>query len=158
MSKNVNVDIYDPQSLLNNIGLNEGAEITPEDFLDESILAEAAIFNALTANELDALLENSNELDTLKDEGLLSEKVQIIRVSKEGQLKRLEGQALLVIARKKNDKDFKKLVKVWKMRRFLLDRLRKKYGTMAKTEAKKMHKAMGRSKSIVAKKVAQIIK
>lgn len=157
MLKNTQVDIFDRQSLLN-IALNEGANIVAEDNLDETLLYESAIFNALTEEELNALLEDTQELETLKDEGLLSEKVQIIRISKEGQLKRLEGQALLVIARDKKDKDFLRLVKVWKMRRFLLDKLRKRYGSQAKIQAKKMQKALTRSKSNVAKKVAKIVK
>lgn len=152
-----NIDIFDPSSLLN-VGLAEGADIVSEIAIDDSILYESAIFNGLSSDELSALLENNDELDTLKDEGFLSEKVQVIRISKEGQLKRLEGQALLVIARKKNDNDFKKLIKVWKMRRFLLDKLKKKYGMAAKAEARKMSKALGRSKSAVAKKVSKVMK
>lgn len=151
------IDIFNPSSLLN-VGLAEGADLTVEDSIDDTILYESAIFNSLTPQELDALLENNDELDTLKDQGFLSEKVQIIRISKEGQLKRLEGQALLVIARKKNDRDFQKLIKVWKMRRFLIDKLKKKYGSAAKNEAKKMQKSLGRSKSTVAKKVSKMIK
>lgn len=140
--------------IFNISSFDDGNQIVNEDTVDETLLYESVIYNSLTADELNALCENTTELNILKGEGLLSEKTQVIKINKEGQLKRLEGQAILVLARKAKDKDFIKLIKVWKMRRLLLDRLRKKHGAKAKVEAQKMYKALSRSKSTTAKKAA----
>ena len=90
----------------------------------------------------------------LIDKDLLSEKV-IVKFDKKAKLNREEKLAVLTIAKEKKDRDFYKLVRVWKMRKLLLDKLNKKYGSQAKTRAKQMIKKQSSSRSTTGKKVAK---
>lgn len=132
------------------------SDIHQEDPANDVALAECALLGALNSEELDNLSENTSELEQLQAEGLISEATKtIIKFNKKDQLKRATAQAVLIIAKEKNDRDFNKLVRVWKMRKALLTKLDKKYHTQAVARAKQMVKNMNKSKSSAAKKVAK---
>lgn len=128
-------------------------DIYEEDPETDIELAEAIFMGALTADELSALTENTREMGQLIDEGILSEKT-IVKFDKKAKLERATQQAVLNIAREKKDRDFNRLIRVWKMRRSLMEKLNKKYWNQAKTVAKKSINKASNSKSATARKVA----
>lgn len=158
-------DITDPKSIMN--FLHESSDVSGEtniDALEEGTiyeenpefdveLAEAVFMNTLTPEELSELSENSVEMSRLVDEGLLSEKT-IVKFDKKAKTERATQQAVLQIAREKKDRDFNKLIRVWKMRRALIEKLNKKYWSQAKARAKKMVNKAKTSKAPSSKKVA----
>ena len=146
-------DLNDKSSILNAF-LDESTGIHQEDPELNIQLAEAMFMSALTQEELQELTENTKEMNTLIEEGILSEKT-IVKFDKTAKLSKAESQAVLIIAREKNDRDFFKLVRVWKMRKILKDKLEKKYGSQAKARAKQMIRNSAKSKSKTANKVAK---
>ena len=156
MDNNMNVDIFSEASImgvLNGDLLSEGAGIYQENPENDIILAESILEATLSSDELEALCENTSELALLQDENILNEK-SIIRFDKNAKLKRAESQAIIIIAREKKDRDLNKLLRVWKMRKILLERLRRKYYNAAKARAKQMVRNLGKSKSNTAKKAS----
>lgn len=149
-------DLMNRESVLDAF-YNENAtvgDLTVQDPENDVLIAESLFTSNLSSEELAALCEDSSQMAQLVDEGILSEK-SIVKFDKKAKLSRAESQAVLIIAREKKDRDFNKLIRVWKMRKFLLEKLTKKYGTQAKARAKQMVKNMGKSKSQTAKKVAK---
>ena len=158
-------DITDPKSIMN--FLHESSDVSGETIIDaleegtiyeenpefDVELAEAVFMNTLTPEELSELSENSVEMSRLVDEGLLSEKT-IVKFDKKAKTERATQQAVLQIAREKKDRDFNKLIRVWKMRRALIEKLNKKYWSQAKARAKKMVNKAKTSKAPSSKKVA----
>lgn len=148
-------NILDKESMLGCLNMvNEDAGIIPEDPMNNIILAEAILTDALNPEELSQLCEDDSQLALLQDENFLSER-SIIKFDKAAKLKRAEAQAAIIIAREKKDRDLNKLLRVWKMRRLLLDRIFKKYGNAAKQRAKQMVRKMSNSRSPVAKTAAK---
>lgn len=135
----------------------EDDEIYEEDPEFDIELAEAIFMNSLTPAELTALTEDTHEMGILIEEGILSEKT-IVKFDKKAKLERATQQAVLNIAREKKDRDFNKLIRVWKMRKALLEKLNKKYWTTAKQRGKQMVAKTAKSKSPTAKKVAARVK
>lgn len=150
------MNIFDQESMLQALNINESTDagIINEDPANNIILAEAIMSSTLSTEELESLCEDKDQLAILMNEDILSEK-SVIKFDKAAKLKRAEAQACIVIAREKKDRDLNKLLRVWKMRKLLLDRLFKKYGNAAKQRAKQMVRKMGSSKSTVAKKAAK---
>jgi len=111
------------------------------------LIVEGIILDALAEAGL-SYLDEDTAFELLKED-LLSEK-NIIRFDKKTKRKHNTNRAVLVIAKEKNDRDFKKLVKVMKMRRILLNRLQNKYGSKAAIRAKQAEKT-GTLSKIVAK-------
>lgn len=111
----------------------------------------------LNPEEMAALCENTTEQNMLIGDNILAER-SIVRFDKTAKLNRAESQALIVIAREKKDHDLNKLIRIWKMRRIILDRWRHKYGNEAKRRAKDMVRRLGSSKAPSAKKAAMRIK
>lgn len=148
-------DLTDTKSILDEFNaLDEsGSGLYQEDPENNLILCEAIIFSELNSEELADLSENTKELETMIGDNLISEKT-IIKLDKKAKLSRAEQQAVLLIAKEKGDKDFFRLVRVWKMRKFLLNKLNKKYGGRAKSRARQMVANMGKSKSKTAKTAA----
>jgi hypothetical protein len=127
-----------------------------EDPENDSLMLESAILQSHSADEIRSLLE-STELDTaIYNEKLLSEKT-IVRLDKYAKKNRFKMQAVLAIAKEKNDKLFKKLVTVWKMRKMLEHKLEQKYGAMAERRAKEMMKKSKSSQSGAVRKAASFI-
>lgn len=152
-----NIDLFNENSIsdaLNGDLLNENTGIYTENPDNDILLAESILTSTLSSEELEALSENTEELSILQDENILNEK-SIIKFDKNAKLKRAEAQAVILIARERNDRDLNKLLRVWKMRRILLDRLKSKYLNAARARAKKMIRNMGKSKSNTAKKASK---
>lgn len=125
-----------------------------EDPENDSLIIESAIVQSHTPEEIEEMLDNG-ELDTaIYDEGILSEKT-IIRMDKVGKKNRAKKQAIYAIAKEKNDKHYRRLVTVWKMRRMLEAKLEKKYGQRAEKRAKEMMKLARSSKSKPVRKAAE---
>ena len=88
-------------------------------------------------------LTESEMLDMI-DQHLLSER-SIVKLDKQAKLTHAQKKALMVIAREQNDPIYKKLDKLYKQRRVLLNQLEEKYGSRAmsrvrsaKSKAKKV--------------------
>ena len=122
--------------------VNESATETK---LGDQIISEALIQDALAESNQTVLDEDV--MAELLSEELLSER-NILKWDKWAKRKYATNKSVLVIAKKKNDRDFKKLVTVMKMRRKLLDRLAQKYGNKAKIRARKMEQNHGIAKAI----------
>lgn len=152
--KNSIINTFLGENTSNDDYLDEGMGLYEEDPENDIALSEAMFMSYLNADEIDELCENSAELNYLIDKDLLSEKV-IVKFDKKAKLSRAEAQAVLIIAKEKKDRDFYKLVRVWKMRKLLLEKLNKKYGSQAKTRAKQMIKKQSSSRSTTSKKVAK---
>ena len=152
--KNSIINTFLGENTSNDDYLDEGMGLYEEDPENDIALSEAMFMSYLNADEIDELCENSAELNYLIDKDLLSEKV-IVKFDKKAKLNRAEKLAVLTIAKEKKDRDFYKLVRVWKMRKLLLEKLNKKYGSQAKTRAKQMIKKQSSSRSTTSKKVAK---
>ena len=146
-------DISDKESILEAFYNDDETGLSQENPENNITLAEAMFIESLNPEELESLANNPSEMATLVEEGILSEKT-IVKFDKKAKLSRAESQAVLLIAKEKKDRDFNKLIRVWKMRKALLDKLEKKYSSQAKQRAKKMVKNTAKSKSSTAKKVA----
>ena len=154
-------DLNDKNSIMNFMNENSGYEddynenydISMEDPENNIKIAEAMFLEALNPDELQELTENTSEMNTLIQEGILSEKT-IVKFDKKAKLSRAEAQCELMIAREKKDRDFNRLIRSWKVRKILLERIHKKYGAQAKVRAKQMVRNSAKSKSPTAKKVA----
>lgn len=147
-------DIFDKSSLENCLSEAGAAGIVEANPENDIILAEAIICNTLNSEELAKLCEDTAELDILLNESIIQEKT-VIKFDKQAKMKRAEAQAALIIAREKNDRDFNKLLRVWKMRKLLLTRIYDRYKSQAKTRAKEIVRRMGMSKSKTVKKAAK---
>lgn len=134
--------------------LNEGTVLGQEEEKDNAFLGESVLFGSLSHSELQNLMEDSNQIETLRSENLLSEKVQIIKVSKEGQMKRLKAQAAINISREKKDPLFNKLVRAWKVKKLFKDKILKKYDAPADKRAREVYRNMQKSKSPAARKAS----
>lgn len=124
-----------------------------EDPENDSLMLECAILESHSAEEIRSLLEGTSLDNAIYNERLLSEKT-IVRMDKHAKKNRYKMQAVLAIAKEKNDKLFKKLVTVWKMRKMLERKLAQKYGTAAERRAKEMIKKAKASKSAPVRKAA----
>lgn len=140
--------IVDGQSIMNE-NQNIGAEI-PE---NDAIICEAILMDNLTQEELTALAESKTDCNILMNEQILQER-NIVKLDKYAKKDRAFTQSVLAIAREKNDRDFKKLITVWKMKKYLVAKLKKKYKTQAEQRVRANMRKMSASKSPVAKKVA----
>jgi hypothetical protein len=141
-------------------GSNGSLQPKQEDELsveDRSLIMEAALLEAAAPEELQAFLENHNEVNAaIRDEVLLEK--TIVRLDKKARLTRAEKVAVFAIAKQKNDIDFKKLMTVWRMERYLEGRLMKKYGAQGMRVARQtMQNASKKSKSPTIKKVTNRI-
>lgn len=103
---------------------------------EESCYMMEAVMNELSADELSMFLENTTEVDAALSEGVLLERT-IVRLDKKAKLSKARKMAVFMIAKEKNDPNFKKLLTVWKMERYLEAVLEKKYGNEATRRAKK---------------------
>lgn len=125
-------------------------DTTPE---VEAYIMEAAMQDGLTDEELEEFLGDEDEVSGALKESVLLEK-NIVRLDKKTKLSRAQKISVYSIAREKKDRDFKKLLTVWKMRRILNDKLFKKYGNAALVRAKKVMKQNQGAKSKMVKKAA----
>jgi hypothetical protein len=141
------------ENVLDDIQENKMGAEDPE---NDSLMLESAIIQSHSADEIKSILEGT-ELDTaIYNEKLLSERT-IVRLDKYAKKNRFKMQAVLAIAKEKNDKLFKKLITVWKMRKMLEHKLEQKYGTLAERRAREMMKKAKSSQSPSVRKAAAFV-
>ena len=139
--------------LFNNEGLvvaEESVNIPTDAY---NYIMEAVMMENLTNAELSEFLNDNAEVQAAMENNVLLERT-IVRLDKHAKLSKARKMAVFTIAKEKNDPRYKKLVKVWRMERYLELELEKKYGNEASRRAKKIVAAAAKSKSNVVKKVA----
>lgn len=148
-------DLFDPYSIEEaaDSALQEGAGIYQENPENDYLIVEQMLLSELSASEIENLTENSEELLTMQEEGILQEK-SIVRIDKLGKRTRAEHQACFVIAREKKDRDFNKIIRVWKMKAILKERIIKRYINEARKRVRANANKLARSSSFTARKVA----
>ncbi len=120
-----------------------------------SMVIECALMDTFSNEEINDLLENNMyDLDKACNEGVLCERT-IVRLDKHAKKTKAEKMAEFQIAKEKNDRDFKKLLTIWKLERFLEEKIHKRYGAQAKTLAKKKLKEAKNTKSKAVKKASE---
>ena len=158
-----NFDIFDLESAFN--GLNESTtDNNNENFgifdIDanvDAMLSECILCESLSSDELYALMEDSNLVDELKESNILTEATKVVKITmnRDSQMQRLTTMMVYQIAREKKDKLFNKLIKAWKVKKFLSKQLYAKYGSAAKTRAAKRYTQLRKSKNSTVRKAAR---
>lgn len=112
----------------------------------DALMMESAMLDHYSNDELESILENSYDLGKAINEDLLMER-SIVRLDKFAKKKRLEKMSVFQVAKQKGDRDFKKLMTLWKLERFLEAKLAKRYAAQAKALAKETMKKASKTKS-----------
>lgn len=134
---------------------DKGLEINEYDNETEvsSLIIECAILDAFSNEEIESVTENTYDLGKAVNEDILVER-SIVRLDKEAKKSRAYKMAIFQVAKEKKDRDFKKLMTLWKLERFIEDKLEKRYAAQAKQLAKEsMKKAKSSKSKIVGKAV-----
>jgi sensor histidine kinase regulating citrate/malate metabolism len=118
-----------------------------------SCIFEAAIRENCTPEEIADFVADSNATSDAVLEGVLLEK-NIVRLDKKAKLQNAYKTAIFTVAKEDNDRDYKKLVTVWKMERALEAKLEKKYKNEGMKRAKEMLKKSKLSKVPIIGKLA----
>lgn len=113
--------------------LVETNEVTPKSSAE--IIGEQVLFDLLSKDEISSISESRVELEALREMGIVEERT-IVKLDKKAKLNRAYKAAVFTIARERNDRDFKKLLTLWRMERVLEDKLMKKYSQQAMKRAK----------------------
>ena len=111
-----------------------------------ALIVECAIMDAYSNEELEGILENTYDIGKAVNEQYIEERT-IVRLDKAAKKSKAEKMAVFQIAKQKGDKDFKKLLTVWK--------LEKRYAAQAKTLAKETLKKAKQTKSKTVGKAVQ---
>lgn len=119
-----------------------------------SLITEAAMLDALTEEELDAFLESSSDVNAMLRQEVLMEK-SIVRLDKKAKLSRAHKMAIFTMAKEKNDRDYKKLITIWRMERVLEAKLYKKYSNQAMSRAKASLKKIAKAPTMVTNKLVK---
>ena len=127
-----------------------------EEMSNESLalITEAAMLDALTEEELDAFLESSSDVNAMLRQEVLMEK-SIVRLDKKAKLSRAHKMAIFTMAKEKNDRDYKKLITIWRMERVLEAKLYKKYSNQAMSRAKASLKKIAKAPTMVTNKLVK---
>ena len=118
-----------------------------------ALLVECAILDTFSNEEIEALTENTYDLGKAINEDILVER-SIVRLDKEAKKNKAYKMAIFQVAKEKGDRDFKKLLTLWKLERFIEAKLEKRYSAQAKQLAKQ---AMKKSKNTKSKAVGKAI-
>jgi len=126
---------------------------------DEAIqlISEAILCEQLTNEEIQELTESRDASKDLVEMGIVQER-SIVRLDKKAKISRATMTAIFTIAKEKNDRDYKKLVTLWRLERVQEAKLRRKYYAMALKRAKISVANLGKHKKdtpneVVAKAV-----
>ena len=117
-----------------------------------ALIIECAILDTFSNEEIESLTENTYDLGKAINEDILVER-SIVRLDKEAKKNKAYKMAIFQIAKEKGDRDFKKLMTLWKLERFIEEKLTKRYFAPAKAKAKE---AMKKAKNTKSKVVAKI--
>lgn len=134
---------------------DKGLEINEYDNETEvsSLIIECAILDAFSNEEIESVTENTYDLGKAVNEDILVER-SIVRLDKEAKKSRAYKMAIFQVAKEKKDRDFKKLMTLWKLERFIEDKLEKRYAAQAKQLAKESLKKAKSTKSKIVGKAA----
>ena len=118
-----------------------------------ALIIECAILDTFSNEEIESLTENTYDLGKAINEDILVER-SIVRLDKEAKKNKAYKMAIFQVAKEKGDRDFKKLLTLWKLERFLENKLEKRYSAQAKQLAKQaMKKAKTTKSKVVGKAV-----
>ena len=134
---------------------DKGLEINEYDNETEvsALIIECAILDAFSNEEIESVTENTYDLGKAVNEDILVER-SIVRLDKEAKKSRAYKMAIFQVAKEKKDRDFKKLMTLWKLERFIEEKLEKRYAAQAKQLAKEsMKKAKSTKSKVVGKAV-----
>ena len=134
---------------------DKGLEINEYDNETEvsALIIECAILDAFSNEEIESVTENTYDLGKAVNEDILVER-SIVRLDKEAKKSRAYKMAIFQVAKEKKDRDFKKLMTLWKLERFIEEKLEKRYAAQAKQLAKEsMKKAKNTKSKVVGKAV-----
>ena len=118
-----------------------------------ALIIECAILDTFSSEEIESLTENTYDLGKAINEDILVER-SIVRLDKEAKRNKAYKMAIFQVAKEKNDRDFRKLLTLWKLERFIEAKLEKRYGAQAKQLAKQ---AMKKSKNTKSKAVGKAV-
>ena len=119
-----------------------------------SLIVECAILDACSNEEIETITENTYDLGKAINEDILVER-SIVRLDKQAKKNKAFKMAIFQVAREKGDRDFKKLMTLWKLERFLENKLTKRYFAQATQLAKESLKKASQTKSKVVNKAAK---
>lgn len=139
--------------LFNHFGqsvVTESTELTPE---EQSLVVESALLEGLSTEELQGFLENNAEVNQAVNLDILQER-SIVRLDKQAKLSGAIATATYMVARRKKDRDMKKLDLLWKMEAVLKRRIEKRHGNEGARLAKK---ALRDAKRVQSKTVKRAI-
>ena len=116
-----------------------------------ALIIECAILDTFSSEEIESLTENTYDLGKAINEDILVER-SIVRLDKEAKKNRAYKMAIFQVAKEKGDRDFKKLLTLWKLERFIEQKLERRYFAQAKQKAKEALKKAKMTKSKVVAK------
>lgn len=97
---------------------------------------EQSILESCSPEEIREFLEDSAAVNEAIRQEVVTER-NIVRLDKKTKLSHAQKMAEFELAKKKNDRDFRKLLTVWRMERELEAKIHRKYGQQAKSLGKK---------------------
>lgn len=110
---------------------------------DEAAMAECALMDFATPDEIAELAESYGEMEDVSEIfGVAMEKT-IVKMSRQDRLKHLTKQAIFTEARRAKDPRFKKLMSLWKMERAIEADLTRIYKSRAQKRAMQQIKNYG---------------
>ena len=141
-------------SMFNVNGTIDNSNVSEEPTMESTALInEAILMEGLNVDELEELLESAHELNDLIDNEVVMER-SVIRLDEKAKLSQAYMASLFTIAREKGDKQFKKLMTVWRIERNIEEYLKKRYGVEATRRAKQLRNTARASKSNLMKKAS----
>jgi hypothetical protein len=118
-----------------------------------ALIIECALLDTFSSEEIESLTENTYDLGKAVNEDVLVER-SIVRLDKQAKKNKAYKMAIFQVAKEKGDRDFKKLLTLWKLERFIEKKLEKRYAAQAKQLAKQ---AMKKSKNTKSKAVGKAV-
>ncbi len=118
-----------------------------------ALIIECALLDTFSSDEIESLTENTYDLGKAVNEDVLVER-SIVRLDKQAKKNKAYKMAIFQVAKEKGDRDFKKLLTLWKLERFIEKKLEKRYAAQAKQLAKQ---AMKKSKNTKSKAVGKAV-
>lgn len=122
-----------------------------------SMIMEAAMLDSLSTEEIIAFLENTQDVNDALQNEILEER-SIVRLDKKARMSHAVKMAEFEIAKEKNDKNYRKLLTVWKMEKELEEAIHKKYNAQAQQRAKKTVRGVNKSISKAINKASSNLK
>ena len=103
----------------------------------EEALAAAALMDMATEDDISALAESKQDMQEVSEMMGVAMERTIIRLDRKARLKHLSKQAELELAKRNNDPNYKKLLKIWKIERMLEAKIHQRWQNAGKKVASK---------------------